>query len=138
MAANPEVFGGRDFLVPEVMHVRTAADDAYYMVGLRTNIAETGVIGVLGDGMVFYPWEWCTTSGCYDIGPWDCDVGTPLTVEQCCNMITASVPTADVNGNYLDCYADPPIGSVSKPIDAGRVCIHVNSNNIVVRPPKNH
>ena len=61
VAANPEVFGGREFLVPEVMHVRTAADDAYYMVGLRTNIAETGVIGVLGDGMVFYPWEWCTT-----------------------------------------------------------------------------
>lgn len=82
-------------------------------------------------------WLAYIASNCYDIGPWDCDVGIPLTVEECCKYITDTVPTPDRNGNKLDCYPDPPIGSVSKPIDYGRCIIHVNSTNYVVRPPKN-
>ena len=106
---------------------------------MRTNEAETHVVGVLGDGMVFYPWQWCTKdNGCIDVGPWDCDVGTPLSVEECCNLIKVSAPAEDVNGNYIDCFVDPPVGSVSNPIDYGRVMIHVNNEDIVVHAPKNH
>ena len=67
----------------------------------------------------------------------DCYVGIDLTVEQCCNMIKDSVPTADKNGKTLECYADPPVGSVSNPVDAGRVIIHTDVNGIVVHIPKN-
>ena len=85
---------------------------------------------------IFYFHKHFIHLGCYDIGPWDCNIGTPLTVEQCCTMIKASVPDVDVNGNNIDCYVDPPIGSISKPIDHGRVRIIVNED-VVVRPPKN-
>ena len=136
--ANPAIFEGRTSLSYEVQHVRTGQEEgSYNLVGLRTNPEETHVVGVLGDGMVFYPWQWCTADDCYDVGPWDCDVGTPLTVEQCCTYIKSTVPEIDVNGNYLDCFVDPPIGSVSNPIDYGRVCIHVNNEGIVVHVPKN-
>jgi hypothetical protein len=124
--------------------VREDTDNSYFKVGLRTNAQETGVAGILGDGMIFYPWDWCYpdengdgTPECRQIGPWDCDVGTPLTVEQCCNMIKASVPNADVHGNYLECYASYPVGSVSNPVDYGRVTLQVNKDGIVVRPPRN-
>jgi len=137
VAANPAIFEGRTSLNFDVSKVREGQDSNYYLVGLRTNVDETGVIGILGDGMVFYPWDWCTTEDCYSIGPWDCDVGTPLSVEQCCGMIKASVPAVDVNGNYLDCYADPPVGSVSNPVDYGRVSIHVNADGKVVHAPRN-
>eukprot|EP00584_Thalassiosira_punctigera_P006179 CAMPEP_0172525406 /NCGR_PEP_ID=MMETSP1067-20121228/420_1 /TAXON_ID=265564 ORGANISM="Thalassiosira punctigera, Strain Tpunct2005C2" /NCGR_SAMPLE_ID=MMETSP1067 /ASSEMBLY_ACC=CAM_ASM_000444 /LENGTH=251 /DNA_ID=CAMNT_0013308643 /DNA_START=31 /DNA_END=786 /DNA_ORIENTATION=- len=146
----------------EVKQVRESQDEDYYNVGLRTNLAETHVVGILNDGMVFYPWKWCLPSGspawpdtqalvdshcdaaelyqnnvcCIEVGPWDCDVGTPLTVEGCCNLIKDSVPAADVNGNYLDCHTDPPLGSDSNPEDPGRVIIHVNSEGKVVHPPK--
>ena len=91
--ANPDIFEGRSFDDFEIHegHVRTADQSNYYKVGLRTNTAETGVGGVLGDGMIWYPFEWCLTEeDCYTIGPWDCDVGTPLSVEECCNMIQAA------------------------------------------------
>lgn len=52
-------------------------------------------------------------------------------------MIKDSVPTADKNGKTLECYADPPVGSVSNPVDAGRVIIHTDVNGIVVHIPKN-
>ena len=41
------------------MNVRTSEAPNYNLVGLRTNLEETHVVGVLGDGMVFYPWDWC-------------------------------------------------------------------------------
>jgi hypothetical protein len=135
---SPEIFEHRSSLTYEVMPVRTVSDEGYNYVGLRTNEAENGVVGILGDGMVFYPWDWCDPdTGCGSIGPWDCDIGTPLSVEECCNMIKASVPHPDVNGNYLECHPDYPVGSVSNPTDYGRVCIHVNGANIVVHAPKN-
>mmetsp|Transcript_30050 Transcript_30050/g.54466 ORF Transcript_30050/g.54466 Transcript_30050/m.54466 type:complete len:204 (+) Transcript_30050:117-728(+) len=136
---NPSIFDNRSSLNFDVMEVRSStASQDYYLVGLRTNAEETHVDGILGDGMIFYPWDWCNeVDDCYTVGPWDCDIGTPLTVEQCCNHIKTSVPNPDVNGNSIDCYVDPPVGSASNPIDYGRVCIHVNSENIVVHPPRN-
>eukprot|EP00970_Alexandrium_tamarense_P010519 scaffold2159_cov200-Alexandrium_tamarense.AAC.5 len=142
--ANPALFEDRASLNYVEHKVREDTDNSYFKVGLRTNAQETGVAGILGDGMIFYPWDWCYpdengdgTPECRQIGPWDCDVGTPLTVEQCCNMIKASVPNADVNGNYLECYASYPVGSVSNPVDYGRVTLQVNKDGIVVRPPRN-
>lgn len=115
---------------------RKAGSDNYYLVGLRTNEAETGVVGVLGDGMIWYPWQWVLPDGSsYDIGPWDCDVGMPLSPEQCCDMIKASVPNVDINGNYIDCIVSAPIGSVSNPRIPNRVIITTNENNIVIREP---
>lgn len=135
---NPDIFEGRTSLDYEVTPVRTPNQDNYYKVGLRTDEDEAHVVGVKGDAMVSYPWQWCVDGNvCYDIGPWDCHAGFPLTVEQCCNMIKATVPVMDVNGNKIDCYVDPPVGSISKPIEYGRVRIIVNEENNVVRPPKN-
>ena len=57
--ANPGVFEYRTQLEVDVMNVRTSDAPNYNQVGLRTNLNETGVVGVLGDGMIFYPWDWC-------------------------------------------------------------------------------
>mmetsp|Transcript_24586 Transcript_24586/g.52979 ORF Transcript_24586/g.52979 Transcript_24586/m.52979 type:complete len:210 (+) Transcript_24586:165-794(+) len=136
--SGSDLFEGRESLAFQDMHARTSSSEGYYMVGLRTNQAEDKVIGVLGDGMIFYPWDWCHSEyDCYNIGPWDCDVGTPLGVEECCNMIKATVTHPDLNGNYLECHVDPPVGSVSNPTNYGRVCIRVNDASIVTHPPKN-
>eukprot|EP00804_Cyclotella_cryptica_P017170 CCRYP_013112-RA/>CCRYP_013112-RA protein AED:0.07 eAED:0.07 QI:97/1/1/1/1/1/2/301/209 len=142
VAENPTIFENREALTPIIHKVRERTDPGYYKVVLVTNLAETGVVGIHGDGMVFYPFEWCipNPSGepeCREIGPWDCDVGTPLTVEQCCNMIKASVPNADVEGNYLACHPQYPVGSVSNPIDYGRVSITTDAQGNVVHPPRN-
>ena len=142
VASNPELFENQASLSPQVVKVREAGDADYYYVALRTNLAGTGVIGVDGDGLVYYPYDWCipTATGtpyCREIGPWDCDVGTPLTVDQCCTMIKASVPNADVNGNELTCFPDYPVGGSQNPTNGGRVIIAVNGQGIVVRPPRN-
>lgn len=120
----------------ETARYQNAAD--YYYVGLRTNLEETHVTGILGDGLVFYPFDWCTSDGCAPIGPWDCDMGTLLTTTACCAMIKAAVPTVDVNGNNLECYFDPPMGSVTKPIDLDTIKMVVNGQNKVVHPVKHY
>lgn len=136
--ANPEMFEGFTALDYEVLDVRTTGDAGYFNVGLRTNQEETHVTGILGDSMVFYPWNWCASANdCYAIGPWDCQVGSPLTVEQCCNIIKSDVTDPDVNGNEINCVADPPMGSDTKPFDLGRVIIHIDANNMVQHPPRN-
>ena len=137
---NPDIFEGRSFDDFEIHegHVRTADQSNYYKVGLRTNTAETGVGGVLGDGMIWYPFEWCLTEeDCYTIGPWDCDVGTPLSVEECCNMIKAAEPHPDKNGNYLECFESFPVGSIDNPINYSRIMIHTDENGLVVHAPRN-
>jgi len=124
----------------DVTSVRSPEAPDYYLVGLRTNSEETHVSGILGDGMIWYPYQWCTEvggTGCVDVGPWDCDVGLPLTVEQCCQAIQVTVPLPDHKGNYIDCHPDFPVGSVSNPTDFSRVRIHVDTNNIVVHAPRN-
>jgi len=126
-------------LLEDVEQARYQNADDYYYVGLRTNLAETHVTGILGDGLVFYPFDWCTSAGgCAPIGPWDCDMGTLLTTTACCAMIKASVPTADVNGNHIECYFDPPMGSVSEPIDLDTIKMVVNGQNKVVHPVKHY
>ena len=67
----------------------------------------------------------------------DCDVGIPLEKEECCQMIKDSVPKADLNGNFLECHYEYPIGSASNPVNLGRVCIHTDAAGIVVNIPKN-
>jgi hypothetical protein len=52
-------------------------------------------------------------------------------------MIKDTVPTADINGKTLECFADPPIGSASNPVDPGRVIIHTDAAGTVVHIPKN-
>jgi len=130
-------------LTIEVVRVRTPDDPDYHLVGLRTNLNETGVAGVLGDGLVFYPWTWCrsaqnrTDGACDVVGPWDCDIGSPLPVKECCDLIRAAVPYADDRGNGLECYEDHPAGSVTNPADYSRVTIKVDKHGVVVFPPRN-
>mmetsp|Transcript_21583 Transcript_21583/g.40673 ORF Transcript_21583/g.40673 Transcript_21583/m.40673 type:complete len:202 (+) Transcript_21583:218-823(+) len=141
VSRSPEMFaldgGGIDF---DVTPVRSADADDYNLVGLRTNIEETHVSGILGDGMIWYPYQWCTGvdgTDCVDVGPWDCDVGLPLTIDQCCQAIQVTVPLPDHKGKYIGCHPDPPVGSDSNPFVASRVRIHVDSNMIVVHAPRN-
>jgi len=135
---HPEVFGHLPAFNFEVSNIRSPYDENYNMVGLRTDEAGERVVGVLNDGMIWYNWEWCTdATTCHTLGPWDCDVGLPLTVEECCKMITDTVPGTDLNGNELTCYNDYPVGSPQNPVDESRVLIHVNGNNVVVHPPRN-
>lgn len=68
VAANPILFENRTSLEVDVMNVRTSEAPNYNLVGLRTNLEETHVVGVLGDGMVFYPWDWCLAVLQYDPG----------------------------------------------------------------------
>lgn len=70
LAAHPELFGGRSDFNFVVNKVREGSDETYNYVALRTNEAETHVTGILGDGMIWYPHEWCTIEQCYTIGPW--------------------------------------------------------------------
>lgn len=44
----------------EELAMRSQSSDDYYKVGLRTDYEETHIVGVLGDGMTFYPYPWCT------------------------------------------------------------------------------
>lgn len=52
-------------------------------------------------------------------------------------MIKDTVPVADKNGKTLECYADPPIGSASNPVDPDRVILHTDASETVVHIPKN-
>lgn len=139
VVANPTLFYSYDALDYEVLPVRTSISYDYYKVGLRTNVAETNVAGVLNNGLVFYPWDWCSDAngGCVSIGPWDCDYGGALSVEDCCQIIKSDVTYPDNNGNELECFVDPPVGSETKPVVTKRVFIHVDSNNVVIHPPRN-
>mmetsp|Transcript_12902 Transcript_12902/g.19264 ORF Transcript_12902/g.19264 Transcript_12902/m.19264 type:complete len:209 (+) Transcript_12902:47-673(+) len=138
LAAYPELFEGREAFEFEVNKVREATDEGYNIVSMRLNADETTVGGLLGDGMIWYPYEWCLAADdCYTVGPWDCDVGIPLLPEQCCKMIQDSVPHEDMNGKYLECYTEYPVGSPSNPVNPGRVCIHTDADGIVVHIPKN-
>eukprot|EP00984_Skeletonema_dohrnii_P000814 scaffold244_cov126-Skeletonema_dohrnii-CCMP3373.AAC.7 len=138
LAAYPELFEHREAFEFEVNKVREATDEGYNIVAMRLNADETTVGGLLGDGMIWYPYEWCLAADdCYTVGPWDCDVGIPLLPEQCCKMIQDSVPHEDVNGNYLECFTEFPIGSPSNPVNPGRVSIHTDADGIVVHIPKN-
>ena len=49
-----------DNLNVEELAVRSQNSDDYYLVGLRTDYEETHIVGILGDGMTFYPYDWCT------------------------------------------------------------------------------
>lgn len=141
--SNRDLFGGRGRLNFLTIPVRSANESEYWKIFLRTDVSETYVEGVLGDGMVFYPHEWCSDGsdgyggGCANIGPWDCDLGSPLLVQDCCDLIQADYPGVDVNGNTLECFPDFPIGSPSNPIDEDRVIIHIDAEGNVAHPPRN-
>ena len=72
VAANPAIFEGRESLNFDVKHVRSGADaSTYNLVGLRLDQHETYVAGVHGDGLVYYPYQWCfAADDCTDVGPW--------------------------------------------------------------------
>jgi hypothetical protein len=170
----------------DALRARNETDSNYNFVALRTNYEETHVMGVLGDGMVFYPFSWCTNytcklyhplnafiissmpdlvltlsctsippplpANCTQIGPWDCNMGQALTLQECCTLIKQSVTTRsnrhctvpDLNikprlrprcrPKSIQCYADVPYGGVSKPIDQSRIVMHVNREDIVIHP----
>ena len=52
-------------------------------------------------------------------------------------MIKDSVPTADMNGNYLECYFEYPVGTSENPVQTNRIIIHTDANDVVVHIPKN-
>lgn len=119
--------------------------DNYNMVGLRMDEAEEYVVGVHGDGVIEYPYPWCVSHNneqgyiCVPVGPWDCyyeAFDKRFTAEECCNLISASFPFADIHGNNMECYVSPqPAADTSAP-DLGRVELHISADNRVAHPPK--
>lgn len=81
--ANPAIFENRTSMNWEVSHVRHQSDENYYLVGLRTDHAEEKVVGILGDGMVWYPYKWCLTGTCSQCSP---RIMIPVILR--CNLLT--------------------------------------------------
>jgi len=152
-AANPAAFDNVPYVTYHTVKARdqTTLDHAaleadpdmlltidngdYMLVGLRTDLNETYIVGIEGDGIVTYPYKWCLDYGNWvPIGPWDC---SGMLYDECCDSIKADVPEPDVHGNYIDCYESFPRGSRNNPLDYGRVVMHISQINKVVHPPIN-
>lgn len=157
LKTNPRIFQEHN-LHYEVQKLQQPGAPNAHHIGLMTNIKGTHVVGHDGDGIVKYYNPnynreniWCTSDEpcpdehnslthiedgcCFHIGPWDCDSGFPLTIEQCCNVIKASVPGKDKNGNEIYCHVAYPLGSEQNPFDYSRVSIILNGADRVVTPP---
>jgi len=152
---DPKLFDGQDHLTYVVQHKRQAGDPNYYKLGLMTDMSGKLVVGINGDGIVRFSNPnfdgqsvWCLSDTpcledhnrllhiedkcCFALGPWDCDTGVPKTVDACCDMIKATAPGADHNGNSLSCHPSYPLGSDLNPVEPGRVYMRVNNNGRVV------
>lgn len=71
LASYPELFGNRPSFFYEVNKIRERSDEGYNLVSLRLNEDEATVGGLLGDGMIWYPYQWCLAADdCRTIGPW--------------------------------------------------------------------
>ena len=68
---TPAIFGNPHVVNYDVRKIRKETDEGYNLVSLRTNMDTTTIGGLLGDGMIWYPYEWCLAAdNCYTIGPW--------------------------------------------------------------------
>ena len=105
IAENPDLFPGG--VVFDVRSKRQITDDTYNYVVLVTDDVGEHVVGRLNDGLVEYPFVWRKDGAEVEIGPWDCDMVTPLKTAECCAYIKASVPGVDDNGRELECYIQP-------------------------------
>ena len=71
LAAYPELFDNRSSFYYEVNKIRERSDAGYNLVSLRLNEDEATVGGLLGDGMIWYPYQWCLAADdCITVGPW--------------------------------------------------------------------
>ena len=100
IAENPDLFPGG--VVFDVRSKRQITDDTYNYVVLVTDEVGEHVTGRLGDGVVEYPFVWRKDGAEVEIGPWDCDMVTPLKMAECCAYIKASVPGVDDNGRHIE------------------------------------
>lgn len=100
IAENPDLFPGG--VVFDVRSKRQITDDTYNYVVLVTDEVGEHVTGRLGDGVVEYPFVWRKDGAEVEIGPWDCDMATPLKTAECCAYIKASVPGVDDNDRELE------------------------------------
>ena len=118
----------------------------YWLCGVRTDFEDMYVAGVDGAGKVECKYPWCTlddtTEGytCHELGPFDCSGG--MTVDQCCTHLKGEVTSGgisltDLHGNHLDCYDSPPPIAKDDPLDYGRVKLHTDKGNTVVKSPQN-
>mmetsp|Transcript_24867 Transcript_24867/g.53646 ORF Transcript_24867/g.53646 Transcript_24867/m.53646 type:complete len:301 (+) Transcript_24867:44-946(+) len=138
VTANPDQFNNQTTLMMDIRKIRELTDDSYYKVVIRTNLAGDKSLGIFDDGMIYYPWPWRVGGVDRTIGPWDCDVGTPLTVSECCQMIQQAVPDMDDNGHYMACFVEEPVGGPNNPEREDRAIVVTNANGKVVRPPVAH
>lgn len=96
--------GGMNFIKPVLVLPRPIEDlkKNYFKVGIYTNFLEE-VTGKNKDGKVCYAYPWTSqdTGIARDLGCWDC---AGMHALECCEMIKASVPDKDKNGNNLSCF----------------------------------
>ena len=87
---------------------RQITDEHYYKVVLVTDREKTKVVGPEGFGEVSYPFPWRYKGKQISVGPWDCQpAGEVLSVDECCQKITSSVPCPDDLGNCMSCHIQP-------------------------------
>lgn len=108
---HPELTNGNEINF-DLRPKRQRTDETYNSVVLVTDNDDfQHVAGINRDGIVKYPFPWVMNGEEIELGPWDCDVGTPLTTTECCAFIQASVPGVDDNGRHLECYVQTPEAS---------------------------
>lgn len=123
-----------DFIVHEK---RNANQVGYNKVVIVTDLAATSVKGKLNDGMVEYPFLWDDAVEGYPRtlgvnGQWDCHALSP---EDCCALITDSVPNPDTKGNYIKCHIFVPYGGIGNKKRSDRVIINLSPDGRVHEAP---
>lgn len=134
---DPVIAGGivTDSTTPNTEEGQDTFDDAIASVTTTTTNPDTGETTYTYDpaGTIGIP-----EAGSRQLAPqgWDC---SGLTGYNCCLMIKALVPDADIYGNAIQCHLNYDESSMKKKFFDSRgkkVFIFANGNNIVRKTPK--
>jgi len=139
VSKNPEKFGNNTSLMLDVRKIREETDESYFKVVLRTDARGQVVHGIMGDGMVYYPWLWRVAGVDNIIGPWNCSTGSGrMGPAECCTMIQTDVSEPNDAGDFLACFVEEPVGGPNNPVRTDRAIAVVDGQGRVVRPPIYH
>lgn len=118
---------------------RSLDQENYNKVVIITNMSATTVMGRNNDGIVSYPFMWNDAVHGPKLlnvdGKWDC---FGMSTDGCCEIIKASTPNPDVNGNHIECFIFVPFGGVGNPTRSDRVMVNLSPDGRVHEAPIVH